>query len=77
MKFVVNGLTKCGPRLGSLRDIEKFPNVNLETPLTMLYTRVSSGYILRKCYTPKYIFREVACHTLQTKYLNLFVETNI
>lgn len=40
MKFVVENLTKCAPRVGALQEIRNYPNYVLETPLPMLYTRV-------------------------------------
>lgn len=39
MKFVVENLTKCAPRVGALQEIRNYPNYALETPLPMLYTR--------------------------------------
>ncbi|KAF2902833.1 hypothetical protein ILUMI_03350 [Ignelater luminosus] len=42
MKFSVNNTVKCGPRLGLLKEIEKHPNMSLETPMAMLYTRGGS-----------------------------------
>ncbi|KAF5296569.1 hypothetical protein FQA39_LY12487 [Lamprigera yunnana] len=42
MKFFVEGICKCAPRLGFLKEIEKHPNLTLETPMAMLYTRGGS-----------------------------------
>ncbi|KAB0796657.1 hypothetical protein PPYR_10757 [Photinus pyralis] len=42
MKFIVESLTKNAPRLGALREIENRPNLVLETPMAMLYTRGGS-----------------------------------
>ncbi|KAK4877145.1 hypothetical protein RN001_009651 [Aquatica leii] len=42
MKFIVEGITKCAPRLGVLKEIERHPNITLETPMAMLYTRGGS-----------------------------------
>lgn len=41
MKFAVENISKCVPRLGILKEIERNSNLILETPLAMLYTRVS------------------------------------
>lgn len=43
MKFVVDNLTKCSPRLGNLKkDTDNGTCLNIETPFAMLYTRVSN-----------------------------------
>lgn len=42
MKFFIDKLTKCVPRLGKLKEIEKQTDLCLETPLPMLYTRGGS-----------------------------------
>ncbi|KAF5280555.1 hypothetical protein FQR65_LT00306 [Abscondita terminalis] len=42
MKFFVEGVSKCAPRLGVLKDIKGYPHLALETPMAMLYTRGGS-----------------------------------
>lgn len=42
MKFIVDSLTKCAPRLGNLKkESDNGTCLNIETPFAMLYTRVS------------------------------------
>ncbi|OXU32290.1 hypothetical protein TSAR_007066 [Trichomalopsis sarcophagae] len=42
MKFCATSLTRCTPRLGTLTEIERLPNLSFETPLLLLYTRRGS-----------------------------------
>jgi len=42
MKFLVDNLTKCVPRLGLLKDFDRHPSYTIETPMAMLYTRGGS-----------------------------------
>lgn len=42
MKFILEGLTKCVPRIGALKEIEAHPGLSIETPMAMLYTRGGS-----------------------------------
>ena len=41
MKFSTETVTRFTARLGKLTEIERLPNLSFETPLLMLYTRVS------------------------------------
>ncbi|KAK2585741.1 hypothetical protein KPH14_010352 [Odynerus spinipes] len=39
MKFFVNSLTRCAPRVGKLTEFERSPDVLFETPLVLMYTK--------------------------------------
>lgn len=41
MKFTTDAVTKCAARLGTLSEFSKFPDIIFETPLVLLYTKVS------------------------------------
>ncbi|KAI4499179.1 hypothetical protein M0802_005762 [Mischocyttarus mexicanus] len=42
MKFVLDSLTHCTPRIGTLKEFERLPNAIFETPLLLIYTKRGS-----------------------------------
>lgn len=46
MKFILNTLNHCTPRIGTLKEFERLPNIILETPLLLIYTKVLYIYLL-------------------------------
>ncbi|XP_047367913.1 queuine tRNA-ribosyltransferase accessory subunit 2 isoform X2 [Vespa velutina] len=42
MKFILDSLTHCTPRIGILKEFERLPNIIYETPLLLIYTKRGS-----------------------------------
>ncbi|KAL2713264.1 queuine tRNA-ribosyltransferase subunit QTRTD1 [Vespula squamosa] len=42
MKFILDSLTHCTPRIGILKEFERLPNTIFETPLLLIYTKRGS-----------------------------------
>ncbi|KAF7382191.1 hypothetical protein HZH66_013623 [Vespula vulgaris] len=42
MKFILDSLTHCTPRIGTLKEFERLPNIIFETPLLLIYTKRGS-----------------------------------
>ncbi|XP_015182893.1 PREDICTED: queuine tRNA-ribosyltransferase subunit QTRTD1 homolog [Polistes dominula] len=42
MKFILDSLTHCAPRIGTLKDFERLPSAVFETPLLLIYTKRGS-----------------------------------
>ncbi|KAI4482365.1 hypothetical protein M0804_008916 [Polistes exclamans] len=42
MKFILDSLTYCAPRIGTLKEFERLPNAIFETPLLLIYTKRGS-----------------------------------